>query len=50
MHIVSYDIFCIAFVHNDLDEEIYMLQCKGFTSLGQELKACQLQKNLYGLK
>ncbi len=49
MHIVQFDI-CTTFLHGDRDEEIYMLQPEGFTSSGQELKDCWLQKSLYGLK
>jgi ATP-binding cassette subfamily B (MDR/TAP) protein 1 len=49
MHIVQFDIRT-TFLHGDQDEEIYLLQPEGFTSSGQELKDCRLQKSLYGLK
>jgi hypothetical protein len=36
-----------AFLHGDLDEEIYMEQPIGFIVAGQEHKVCKLQKALY---
>jgi len=39
-----------AFLNDDLEEEIYMDQTKGFITKGQENKVCKLVKSLYGLK
>ena len=39
-----------AFLHGDLDKDIYMQQPKGFTQIGQEHLVCILKKSLYGLK
>ena len=39
-----------TFLNGDLDEEIYMKQLKGFSTLGQERKVCKLVKSYYGLK
>ncbi|KAL0433791.1 UNVERIFIED_CONTAM: hypothetical protein Slati_2713400, partial [Sesamum latifolium] len=39
-----------AFLYSFIEEEIYMHQPKGFTSVGEEQKVCRLQKSIYGLK
>ena len=39
-----------TFLNGYLDEEIYMEQLKGFSTLGQEKKICKLVKLLYQLK
>ncbi|KAE8694724.1 hypothetical protein F3Y22_tig00110777pilonHSYRG00394 [Hibiscus syriacus] len=39
-----------AFLHCDLEEQIYMGQPEGFTQLGNEHLVCRLKKSLYGLK
>ena len=39
-----------AFLHGDLEEDIYMSQPKGFIVQEQESLVCKLRKRLYGLK
>ena len=39
-----------AFLHGDLEEDLYMIQPEGFITQGQENLGCKLKKSLYGLK
>ena len=39
-----------AFLHRDLDEDIYMQQPEGFKAPDREELVCRLQKRLHGLK
>jgi histone deacetylase 1/2 len=40
----------IAFLHGDIQEEVFMLQPKGFTQLIKKQKVCLLLKALYRLE
>ena len=40
----------IAFLHGDLDEEIYMDQSEGFVQGRSRILVCKLRKSLYGLR
>ena len=40
----------IAFLHEELEEEIYMKQPEGFVVPEKEQCVCHLKKSLYGLK
>lgn len=49
MHVRHADV-TTAFLHGNLEEEIYMVQPEGTVQAGQEQKVCRLKKSLYGLK
>ena len=39
-----------AFLHGDLEDEIYMEQPEGLVNEGRPDYVCKLNKNIYGLK
>ena len=39
----------ITFLNGELEEEMYMIQPEGFTSI-DESKVCKLNRSIYGLK
>ena len=49
MHLEQLDVK-IAFLHGDLEEDIYMHQPQGYEVKGKENLVCRLKKSLYGLK
>lgn len=49
LHLEQMDIKT-AFLHGDLDKEIYMQQSEGFVVPGKEHMVCKLTRSLYGLK
>ena len=49
LHLEQLDVK-IVFHHEELEEEIYMLQLEGFVENGKENLVCRLNKSLYGLK
>ena len=49
MHLEQMDVKT-AFLHGDLEEQIYMEQPEGFTQPGKEHLVCKLKRSLYGLK
>ena len=40
----------MAFLHGNLEEEIYMVQLEGFVEKGKQELVCRLNKSLYSLK
>jgi ATP-binding cassette subfamily B (MDR/TAP) protein 1 len=40
----------IAFLNGNIEEELYMVQLKGFVDPKDANKVCVLQRSIYGLK
>ena len=40
----------MAFLNGDIEEELYMVQPKGFVNPKNADKVCKLQRSIYGLK
>ena len=49
LHLEQMDVK-IAFIHGDLDKEIYLQQPERFVVPGKEQMVCKLTRSLYGLK
>ena len=49
LHLKQLDVK-MAFLHGDLEEDLYMIKPEGFIAQGQENLVCKLRKSLYGLK
>ena len=49
LHIHKFDVNA-AFLHGELEEELYVEQPEGFIRKGEEDLVCRLRKTLYGLK
>ena len=39
-----------AFLHGDLDKELYMKQSEGYAISGKQHLVCKMKRSLYGLK
>ncbi|GJZ43315.1 retrovirus-related pol polyprotein from transposon TNT 1-94 [Tanacetum coccineum] len=50
LHLEQFDVKT-AFLHGNLDEDMYMIQLEGFQSVGKEENlVCKLKKSFYRLK
>ena len=49
LHLEQLDVK-MAFLHGDLEEDIYMQQPQGYEVKGKDNLVCRLKKSLYGLK